>query len=201
MATLQRIASFDRPTVFGDFHVVCYHHGSSFAYAITKGELGVDDLQVRIQSACLFGESFGVNSCDCGPQLVKTMHLAGEAERFLVVHLPEQEGRGLGLFQKIKAIDYEVKHDVDMVTAFEQLGLPLDLREYRTAAEIIRDLNGERPIRLLTNNPKKVKGLEDAGLTVSERLPLLIDIPNDACRKYLASKKRGMGHILPNVDA
>lgn len=200
MATLQRIAAFDRPTVFGEFHVVCYNHGGNFAYAIVKGEVGVDDLPVRVQSACMFGESFGVNSCDCGPQLVKAMELAAAAERFLVVHLPEQEGRGLGLFQKIKAIEYEVKHAVDMVTAFEQMGLPLDLREYRTAAEIIRDINGDRPVQLYTNNPKKVAGLEEFGVRVSERLPLLVEPHNEPMRKYLLSKKRGMGHILPHVE-
>lgn len=200
MPTLQRIAAFDRPTVFGDFHVICYNHGGNFAYAITKGDMGGADLPVRVQSQCMFGESFGVNSCDCGPQLVKTMEIAAAAERFLVIHLPEQEGRGLGLFQKIKAIEWEVKNDVDMVTAFEQMGLPLDLREYRTAAEIIQDVHGDAPIQLYTNNPKKVAGLEEHGVAISERVPLVIEPHNDKMRAYLASKRRGMGHILPEME-
>jgi GTP cyclohydrolase II/3,4-dihydroxy 2-butanone 4-phosphate synthase/GTP cyclohydrolase II len=198
-ANVQRLAEFIRPTTFGDFNVVSYNRSGSFAFALVKGDLPREGLMVRVQSACMFGESFGVNSCDCGEQLTRALRAGSAEAAFLLVYMLDQEGRGLGMFQKIKAIEAEAKHDVDMVEAFRLLGLPLDLREYRAAAEIVRDLNGSRPIRLLTNNPKKVEGLVENGIPVAERLPLLVD-PNPACRRYLAAKKHKMGHILPNVD-
>lgn len=196
---VQRLAEFVRPTAFGDFNVISYNRSGNFAFALTRGTLPAESLLVRVQSACMFGESFGVNSCDCGEQLRLALQIGSREPQFLLVYMLDQEGRGLGLFQKIKAIEAEAKHDVDMVEAFRLLGLPLDLREYRAAAEIVRDVNGERPIRLMTNNPKKVEGLAEAGVKIEERLPLLVD-PNPICRRYLSAKKHKMGHILPNVD-
>lgn len=197
---VQRIASFARPTPLGEFDVVCYNRAGTFGFALTRGEMGRDDLLVRVQSACMFGESFLVNSCDCGDQLRKALEIgATGGEPFLMIYLMEQEGRGLGMFQKIKAIEAEVKHGVDMVEAFDMLGLPLDLREYRAAAEILRDVNGDRPIRLMTNNPKKQAGLEECGVEVTARVPLLIEPPHDAMRSYLTAKKDKMGHDLPQV--
>jgi GTP cyclohydrolase II len=114
--------------------------------------------------------------------------------------MTNQEGRGLGLFQKIKAIEVEAVQGVDMGVAFDQLGLPLDLRDYKTAADIITDVNGNHPIRLMTNNPKKVDGLQEHGITISQRVPLLIEPPHEAARTYLSVKKHKMGHILPHVD-
>lgn len=200
MPSIQRIADFVRPTVFGDFRMVSYNRGGHFAFALVKGKLPAKGLMVRVQSPCLFGESFGVNSCDCGEQLVKALRIGAAEKAFLCVYSTEQEGRGLGMFQKIKAIEAEAKHDIDMVSAFELLGLPLDLREYRTAAEVIRDLNGDRPIRLMTNNPKKVEGLREAGLEIAARLPLVVDAPSASCKRYLATKKSKMGHLLPDFD-
>lgn len=199
VTSTQRLADFVRPTVFGKFRMVSYNHGGNFAFAAVSGELPVDHLPVRVQSACLFGESLGVNSCDCAAQLHQAMRLAAEAPHFLVIHLPGHEGRGLGMFQKIKAVEEEAVAGVDMVEAFHRLGLPLDLRDYKVAADIIRDLNGDRPIRLYANNPKKVQGLEEHGLTISERVPLLVEPPNDECRRYLNSKREGMGHLLPQL--
>lgn len=196
--SIQRIAAFARPTPLGQFDVVSYNKNGNFAFAVSKGTLGQDGLLVRVQSPCLFGESFLVNSCDCGEQLRKALRLGAAEERFLLVYLMDQEGRGLGMFQKIKAIEAEANNDIDMIQAFELLGLPLDLREYGTAAEVIRDVNGDRPIRLMTNNPKKVNGLEQNGIRVAERVGLIVDDPTPACRRYLASKKRGMGHLLPD---
>ncbi len=198
--SIQRIANFIRPTVFGDFNVISYNKNGNFAFAVTKGNFPQANLLVRIQSPCMFGEAFGVNSCDCGQQLQQALKIGSEQPPFLLIYLMEQEGRGLGMFQKIKAIEVEASQGIDMVESFELLGLPLDLREYRTAAEIIRDLNNDLPIRLMTNNPKKVKGLQEFGIQISERVPLLIDPPNAACRRYLSSKKNKMGHILPNVE-
>jgi 3,4-dihydroxy 2-butanone 4-phosphate synthase / GTP cyclohydrolase II len=199
-ASIQKIAEFNRPTVFGTFNLKAYNKDGNFIFAINKGSFPADNLLVRIQSACMFGESFGVNSCDCGAQLTEALRIGSEQEHFLLIYLPNQEGRGLGLFQKIKVIEVEANQHVDMVEAFNILGLPLDLREYQTAAEIIRDVNGDHPIRLMTNNPKKVVGLEGCGITVSDRVPLLIEPPNEACKTYLSVKKNKMGHILPHVD-
>jgi 3,4-dihydroxy 2-butanone 4-phosphate synthase/GTP cyclohydrolase II len=197
---IQRIGEFKQPTPLGDFRMVCYLQDSRFAFALTRGSLGKDGLLVRVHSPCLFGESFAVNSCDCGSQLTQALKIGSAQDDFLLVYPADQEGRGLGLFQKIKAIQAEVDQGVDTVEAFRLMGLPHDLRDYRVSADIIRDLNGDRPIRLMTNNPKKVKGLEEHGITVSERVPLLIDPPNVQCEKYLASKKHKMGHILPHVN-
>ncbi len=197
-AQMQKLAEFDRPTGLGNFKMTSYLRNGAYAFALSRGTLPVDDLMVRIQSPCLFGESFGVNSCDCAEQLQLALKLGSEADSFLLVYLMDQEGRGLGLFQKIKAIEAEANNDIDMVEAFKLLGLPLDLREYGAAADVIRDLNGDRPIRLMTNNPKKVAGLEEHGISIPERLPLLVSNPSDACRRYLRSKKREMGHLLPD---
>ena len=199
-STVQRIAEFIRPTVFGAFNVISYNKDGNFAFAITKGELPQENLLVRVQSPCLFGESFGVNSCDCGAQLNEALRLGSEQPHFLLVYMMNQEGRGLGMFQKIKAIEVEATQNVDMAEAFEMLGLPFDLREYHTVAEIIRDVNSNLPIRLMTNNPKKVTGLEDNSIKITERVPLLITPPNAACQHYLSVKKHKMGHILPHVD-
>lgn len=199
-ALVQRISSFVRPTVFGDFRVISYNSSGNFAFALTRGNFPQANALVRIQSPCLFGESFGVNSCDCGDQLTQALKLGSEQPPFILIYLTYQEGRGLGLFQKIKAIEVEANQGVDMVESFNLLGLPLDLRDYRIAAEIIRDINTDLPIRLVTNNPKKVKGLEADGIQISERVPLLVSPPNEACKKYLLSKKNKMGHILPQVD-
>jgi 3,4-dihydroxy 2-butanone 4-phosphate synthase/GTP cyclohydrolase II len=199
-SSIQRLAEFVRPTIFGDFNVISYNVTGSFAFAITRGEFPQDDLLVRVQSPCLFGESFGVNSCDCGAQLTKSLQIGSQESSFLLIYLSYQEGRGLGMGQKIKAIDTEANQHVDMVEAFHLLGFPLDLREYRAAAEIIKDINQGHSIRLMTNNPKKVAGLEEYGVQISAHVPLLIDPPNAACQRYLATKKHKMGHILPNIE-
>lgn len=197
---IQRIAEFVRPTLFGAFNIISYNKDGNFIFAVTKGDLPQENLLVRVQSACMFGESLGVNSCDCGEQLREALKLGSEQEHFLLVYMMNQEGRGLGMFQKIKAIEVEAVQNVNMAEAFEILGLPIDLREYRTAAEIIRDVNGDLPIRLMTNNPKKVAGLEEHGTNITERMPLLIEPPHEACRTYLSVKKHKMGHILPHID-
>lgn len=199
-STVQRIAEFVRPTVFGAFNVISYNKDGNFAFAIIRGDLPQENLMVRVQSPCLFGESFGVNSCDCGEQLREALRLGSEQPHFLLVYLMNQEGRGLGMFQKIKAIEVEATQNVDMAEAFEILHLPIDLRDYRAAAEIIRDVNGDLPICLMTNNPKKVAGLAEHGMTIAERVPLLITPPNAACQKYLAVKKHKLGHILPHIE-
>ncbi len=199
-SNIQRVAEFTRPTVFGEFNVISYNKDGAFIFAVTKGELPQENLLVRIQSACMFGESFGVNSCDCGAQLTKALQIGAEEYPFLLVYMANQEGRSLGMFQKIKAIEVEAVQQVDMVESFDILNLPIDLREYRTAADIIKDINGDRPIRLMTNNPKKIAGMAENGITIAERVPHLIDPPHAAAQKYQSVKKHKMGHIMPHID-
>jgi 3,4-dihydroxy 2-butanone 4-phosphate synthase/GTP cyclohydrolase II len=199
-SSIQKIAEFVRPTIFGNFNMISYNKEGNIVFALTKGILPAKDLLVRIQSACLFGEAFGVNSCDCGAQLTEALRIGSQQSAFLLVYLLNQEGRGLGMFQKIKVIEVEANEKVDMATAFERLGLPLDLRDYQVAAEVIRDLNGDQPIRLMTNNPKKIDGLQANGIELAERVPLVINPPNESCRRYLEVKKRTMGHLIPDFD-
>jgi 3,4-dihydroxy 2-butanone 4-phosphate synthase/GTP cyclohydrolase II len=199
---IERIGEFRRPTPLGEFDVVCYQLPSgTTGFALSRGELPVDDLLVRVQSPCLFGESFLVNSCDCAAQMHQAIDTGVSAESFLLVYLLDQEGRGHGMVSKIRAVQIEANNGVDMPEAFRILDLPLEKREWATTAAVIRDVNGDRPIRLMTNNPKKVNGLEAQGVTISDRVPVLVEPPNEACRRYLASKKREMGHLLPNIEA
>ncbi|MEL7354665.1 MAG: GTP cyclohydrolase II [Cyanobacteria bacterium J06650_10] len=199
-SVVQRFTEFSRPTAFGDFRVISYNVNGSFVFALTRGNFPSKDALVRIQSACLFGESFGVNSCDCGEQLTRSLKIGSESAPFILIYLTYQEGRGLGSFQKLRAIEVEANQGVDMVESFNILGFPLDLRDYRTASAIIRDINSDFPIKLMTNNPKKVDALKEDGIEISERVELLVEPQNDECRSYLSSKKNKMNHILPHVD-
>src|SRR5215212_1644249 len=115
MSNIQRFAEFYRPTVFGTFKVITYQNDGNHVFAIMKGELPKENLLVRVHSACLFGESFGVISCDCGGQLNKALEIGSNESSFLLVYLPFQEGRGLGLSEKIKEIEVQSKQDVDTV--------------------------------------------------------------------------------------
>ena len=198
---IQLIEQFVRPTLLGNFDVKCYviDEQASTGFAVMRGKMPVENLLVRVQSPCLFGETFGVNSCDCAAQLHQAMQVGAESENFLLVYLTNQEGRGHGMVQKIKAVGIEANDHVDMIEAFRLLDLPLEKREWDTAAAVIRDVNQDLPIRLMTNNPKKVAGLEKVGIVISERVPVLTEPPNEACLKYLQSKKRGMGHLLTNI--
>lgn len=200
MTHLDKIAAFSRPTSFGDFDITSFEADGHIIFALSKGTLPAANLLVRVQSACLFGESFGVNSCDCGPQLQKAIELGTQESAFLLIYLLHQEGRGHGMLQKIRVIEVEANQNVDMYEAFQRLELALDLREYRETAEIIKTLNGDKPIRLMTNNPKKIAGLTEHGITIAERVPLVITPPNAACKRYLQVKKDKMGHLLPDFE-
>jgi 3,4-dihydroxy 2-butanone 4-phosphate synthase/GTP cyclohydrolase II len=198
MPNIQRIAEFNRPTIFGQFKVISYNSDGNYAFAIMKGEFPKNNLLVRVHSACLFGESFGVTSCDCGGQLNKALEIGSKESPFLLVYLPFQEGRGLGLSEKIKEIEVQDNQKVDTVEAAQSLGQPLDVREYQVAAEIIKDINSNQSICLMTNNPRKIKGLQDNGVTIENERRLYIDNPSEECKRYLAAKKNKMGHLLPD---
>lgn len=198
LPTLQQLAAFRRPTALGiDADVRSFAHQGAILFAVSWGNLDQNDVLVRIQSPCLFGESFGVNSCDCGQQLRDAMEMGVEAGSFLLVYLSNQEGRGHGMQTKIEAIEVEANEGKEMPEVFLDKGLELDLRTYGPAAAIIRRLIGQYPIRLLTNNPKKLNELGAYGID-ARHVPLVIDNPTPECRRYLRSKRRAMGHLIPD---
>jgi 3,4-dihydroxy 2-butanone 4-phosphate synthase/GTP cyclohydrolase II len=145
-----------------------------------------------MHSKCLTGDVFGSMRCDCGPQLHAAMRKIGEAGRGVIVYL-DQEGRGIGLLNKLRAYSLQDQGD-DTVEANKRLGFGADLRNYGIGAQILRDL-GLSSIRIMTNNPRKLVGLEGYGLEISERIPLQSD-PNDENRGYLGVKRDKLGHLL-----
>jgi len=162
--------------------------------ALVKGDITPDEpTLVRVHSECLTGDVFGSARCDCGPQLHAAMRMVEQEGKGVILYM-RQEGRGIGLVNKLKAYELQDTDGLDTVEANIRLGFKPDLRDYGIGAQILRDL-GVRKMRLLTNNPKKIIGLEGYGLEVVERLP--IEIPADKeNQKYLRTKKDKMGHML-----
>jgi GTP cyclohydrolase II len=162
--------------------------------ALTTGE--IDDggpVLVRAHSECLTGDVFGSSRCDCGEQLADSLRCLQEQGRGVLLYL-RQEGRGIGLARKISAYALQ-EQGLDTVEANLALGLPQDMRDYRVAAEMLLDL-GVCAVRLLTNNPAKIEGLEHYGVEVVERVPIPI-LPNPSNLGYLQTKREKMGHLLP----
>lgn len=154
-----------------------------------------DPVLVRVHSECLTGDVFRSQRCECGEQLDKAMQIIQAAGKGVIVYL-RQEGRGIGLRNKLKA--YRLQDEGhDTVEANTLLGFPADKRDYGIGAQILRDL-GLRKLRILTNNPKKVSRLEVYGVEVVEQLPIQVP-PNAANRRYLQTKKSKLGHLLPDV--
>ena len=192
---VERVVSTTMPTAFGDFTVVGYrslvddkHH-----VALVKGEVeGKQDVIVRVHSECLTGDVFHSLRCDCGEQLAAALAVIEEEGQGVLLYLA-QEGRGIGLLNKLKA--YKLQEEgSDTVDANLKLGLPADLRDYGIGAQILVDL-GLSSIRILTNNPKKIHGLEGYGLSISEQLPIE-PASNAHNEDYLETKRRRMGHTL-----
>lgn len=190
-----RLESVHMPTDYGDFQLHLYHSGPDNQHhmALVKGNpAGRRGVLVRVHSECLTGDVFGSRRCDCGPQLHAAMQRIEEAGCGVILYM-RQEGRGIGLAPKLRAYKLQ-EQGLDTVEANLQLGYPMDLRDYGIGAQILVDL-GLKSIRLLTNNPKKVVGLQGYGLEILEQLPIRVPSnPHNA--RYLATKRERMGHVL-----
>ncbi|KAK7328124.1 hypothetical protein VNO77_22220 [Canavalia gladiata] len=183
------------PTMWGPFTAYCYRSllDGMEHIAMVKGDIGDgQDVLVRVHSECLTGDIFGSARCDCGNQLALAMQQIEAAGRGVLVYLRGHEGRGIGLGHKLRAYNLQ-DAGRDTVEANEELGLPVDSREYGIGAQILRDL-GVRSMKLMTNNPSKYIGLKGYGLTVSGRIPLLTLITSEN-KRYLETKRVKMGHI------
>src|SRR5580765_709726 len=183
------------PTEYGNFDLYLYHAKTDGQHhlALVKGNVaGKANVLVRVHSECLAGDVFGSRRCDCGPQLHQAMRQVAEEGQGVIVYM-RQEGRGIGLVPKIKAYKLQ-EQGYDTVEANQKLGYGMDLREYGLGAQILADL-GLKTIRLLTNNPRKVVGLEGYGLEIVEQVPIRVK-PNPHNLRYLQTKREKLGHLL-----
>ena len=192
---VERVEVVKMPTEHGDFDLYLYRSNTDGQHhlALVKGEVaGKPNVLVRVHSECLTGDVFGSRRCDCGPQLHQAMRQVAEAGQGVIVYM-RQEGRGIGLAPKIQAYKLQ-ERGFDTVEANLRLGYKMDLREYGLGAQILVDL-GLKTIRLLTNNPKKVVGLEGYGLEIVEQVPIRVK-PNPHNSKYLKTKREKLGHSV-----
>jgi len=194
---IERVADAHLPTRYGKFQAIAYksHVDTGEHIALTIGEWGPDEpVLVRIHSECLTGDVFGSMRCDCGDQIDLALKQLAEEGNGIFLYM-RQEGRGIGLHNKIKAYSLQ-DQGLDTVEANETLGFEPDLRHYGVGAQILRDL-GVRKLNLLTNNPKKVAGLSGFDLEIVDRIPVEVEV-TDENRTYMKTKKARMGHILGN---
>jgi len=193
--SVERVAVAQLPTEWGDFKIAGYRSltSSEEFVALFKGELRREvPTLVRIHSQCLTGDVFGSNKCDCGSQLHQTMQMIEREGRGAIVY-QQQEGRGIGILNKIRA--YALQDEgADTVEANEQLGLAVDLRNYKQCAEILFDL-GLCQVKVISNNPLKLRALEEAGLRIVERVSIQVE-PTENAANYLRTKKQKLGHLL-----
>jgi len=196
---VKRIAAVQMPTKHGgEFTAIAYSNSvdANVHVALVKGDIKPEDkILVRVHSECLTGDVFGSKRCDCGDQLRKAMEMISREGKGVVLYM-RQEGRGIGLANKLRAYELQDK-GMDTVEANLKLGFKPDLRDYGIGAQILVDL-GIRKMRIITNNPKKIVGLEGYGLKVVERVPAEVT-PHDKNIVYLQTKKKKMGHMIENV--
>jgi 3,4-dihydroxy 2-butanone 4-phosphate synthase/GTP cyclohydrolase II len=196
---VERLTSVRLPTAYGDFIAIAFREKLTGKHhvALVKGHVeGEEDVLVRVHSECLTGDVFHSLRCDCGEQLEQALARIGSEERGVLLYMA-QEGRGIGLLNKLKAYELQ-ENGMDTVEANLELGFPPDMREYGIGNQILADL-GLSTIRILTNNPKKITGIEGFGLTVVEQVPIEIS-PNDENRDYLETKRTKLGHRLHHQD-
>jgi GTP cyclohydrolase II len=193
---LSKVAEADFPSRFGQFRIYGFEGRTNGvieeAVVLKMGDIDGDPPLVRVHSQCLTGDVFHSLRCDCRAQLELALRAIASEGRGLLIY-EHQEGRGIGLMNKLRA--YELQdHGADTVEANEQLGFEADLRGYELPGAILRHL-GLRAVRLMSNNPEKIEALERAGVTVTERVPCLVT-PVDSTEEYLRTKKEKMGHLL-----
>jgi 3,4-dihydroxy 2-butanone 4-phosphate synthase / GTP cyclohydrolase II len=187
---MQKKAEAAIPTEFGSFKVIVYECENEHNVALVSGDIKNNGL-VRVHSQCLTGDTFHSLRCDCNKQLEAAMKKIAK-EGGIILYM-QQEGRGIGLLNKIKAYALQ-EQGMDTVQANEKLGFTADQRDYSLAADMLKDL-GIKDITLLTNNPHKVKGLEEAGIKVTKRISLQI-ASNEHSEAYLKTKKEKLGHLI-----
>src|SRR5262245_4958759 len=196
---VERGAEVRLPTPYGDFQTVAFREkltGKTHV-ALVMGDVdGAENVLVRVHSECLTGDVFHSLRCDCGEQLELALRQIGAEQRGVLLYMA-QEGRGIGLLNKLLAYELQ-ERGLDTVEANAELGFPADSREYGIGYQILADL-GLTTIRLLTNNPRKMEGIDSYGLTVVEQVPIEIP-PNDENRRYLAAKRDKLGHVLHHQD-
>jgi 3,4-dihydroxy 2-butanone 4-phosphate synthase / GTP cyclohydrolase II len=196
---VERTVSVRLPTVYGDFTAVAFRERLTGKHhvALVRGEVdGAEDVLVRVHSECLTGDVFHSLRCDCGEQLEQALAQIGDEERGVLLYMA-QEGRGIGLLNKLKAYELQ-ENGLDTVEANIELGFPADARDWGIGNQILADL-GLTTIRILTNNPKKITGLEGFGLTVVEQVPIETS-PTIENRSYLETKRDKLGHRLHHQD-
>ncbi|MDP7244037.1 MAG: GTP cyclohydrolase II [Flavobacteriales bacterium] len=191
-AKIRRKETAKLPTEYGDFDAIVYEDNKGlYHFALVKGDIKDKDVLVRVQSECLTGDVFHSLRCDCNKQLNNALKLIAKEDGILLYL--RQEGRGIGLLNKIKAYNLQ-DEGMDTVEANENLGFNADMRDYTIGVQILADL-GIKRVRLMTNNPKKIEGLEKYGVKIVERIPLIIK-PNTTNKNYLKVKKEKLGHYL-----
>jgi 3,4-dihydroxy 2-butanone 4-phosphate synthase / GTP cyclohydrolase II len=196
---VERLTSVRLPTAYGEFTAIAFREKLTGKHhvALVRGALeGAEDVLVRVHSECLTGDVFHSLRCDCGEQLEQALALIGAEERGVLLYMA-QEGRGIGLLNKLKAYELQ-ENGLDTVDANLELGFPPDMRDYGIGNQILADL-GLSTIRILTNNPKKIVGIEGFGLTVVEQVPIEVP-PNLENRRYLEAKRAKLGHRLHHQD-